>query len=296
MSVDISNLPIEYRQIYEQFIMSVDTNIDLSKVILSKENKDKIDLFIQEMKFKDTFYKYGLEPSNRILMYGASGTGKTHTTKALSNELGYTMVYIDIARALTDDNVAKNISEIFKLTNYLGNCLLMLDECDSIAWQRDTGNSDTGKIRRATNSLFQQLDQMNHSNVFIAATNMLHKLDPAFARRFDLKMEFTRPKFELKKSIEQFMVPGFKLVDDVDDTTCEIVDRSATQNTKLSYYEIKNLVERAAKDSIINGKREVCTSRIYKDLAEGMHLKLRFNINDDYDDNYNAVQDDKYNQ
>ena len=59
------------------------------------------------------------------------------------------------------------------------------------AWQRDTGGADTGTIRRATNSIFQYLDQMNKTNIFVSATNMLHRLDPAFERRFNLKMEFS---------------------------------------------------------------------------------------------------------
>ena len=282
----LKTLPDEYKEIYNNFIMPVDTNISLDSVILSDENKAKFELFLKEMNHKDEFYYYGLEPMNRILMYGASGTGKTYSSKALCNTLGYTMIYIDIAKALSDETVSKNISDIFKLANYLGNCLIMLDECDAIAWQRDTGNSDTGTIRRATNSIFQQLDQMNHSNVFIAATNMLHRLDPAFERRFNLKMEFRRPELNLKEAIKRFMHPNFTFIDDVDSTGQSIVDRRAQNNTKLSYYEIQGLVERAMKDSILEGKQEVRSSRIYKDLADTMKIKFRFKTDQEDENNY----------
>ena len=290
----IKNLPKEYREIYDNFIMPVDTDISLDKVILSDENKEKINLLIKENKHRDEFYKYGLEPINRLLMYGASGTGKTFSTKALCNTLGYTMIYIDIAKALSDETVSRNISDIFKLANYLGNCLIMLDECDAIAWQRDTGNSDTGTIRRATNSIFQQLDQMNHSNIFVAATNMLHRLDNAFERRFNLKLEFRRPQLNLKDSIRHFMLPGFTLVDDVDTTTNKIVGNRAAESKKLSYYEIQGLVERAMKDAILNGTMTVRTSDVYTALSKQLNLKLRFKTDVDPDemfsppvDNYN---------
>ena len=59
------------------FLMEVDTNITLDKVILSNENREKIDLFLREMKHRDVFDRYGLQPLNRLLFYGASGTGKT---------------------------------------------------------------------------------------------------------------------------------------------------------------------------------------------------------------------------
>ena len=286
-----NNLPTEYKEIYDNFIMPVDTNISLDKVILSSENKEKIDLFLREMQYAEVFKKYGLEPMNRILMYGASGTGKTFSTKALCNELGYTMIYIDIAKALSDETVSKNISDIFKLANYLGHCLIMLDECDAIAWQRDTGNSDTGTIRRATNSIFQQLDQMNHTNVFIAATNMLHRLDVAFERRFNLKMEFRRPQLNLKDAIKHFILPGFTFVDDVDETTCHIVDNRAADSKKLSYYEIQGLVERAMKDAILNGNREVRTSLVYDALSKQLNMKLRFKTDSDPDEMFKSPVD-----
>ena len=306
MAVDIETLPQEYREIYDNFIMPVDLDISLESVILSQENKEKIDLFIREMEHQAEFRKYRLEPLNRILMFGASGTGKTYSTKALCNHLGYTMIYIDIAKALSDETVAKNISDIFKLANYLGHCLIMLDECDAVAWQRDTGNSDTGTIRRATNSIFQQLDQMNHTNVFVAATNMLHRLDPAFERRFNLKLEFRRPQLNLKDAIKHFVDEKnkklkedgvgrlFVYVDDVDQTTRDIVGGRAADSKKLSYYEIEVLVERAMKDAIINGHRNIRTSEIFIALSKQLNMKLRFKTDEDPEeifqspvDNYN---------
>lgn len=307
VAVDIKTLPDEYKEIYNNFIMPVDLNISLDSVILSQENKEKIDLFIREMKHQEEFRSYGLEPMNRILMYGASGTGKTFSTKALCNYLGYTMIYIDIAKALSDETIAKNISDIFKLANYIGNCVIMLDECDAVAWQRDTGNSDTGTIRRATNSIFQQLDQMNHSNVFVAATNMLHRLDPGFERRFNLKMEFRRPQLNLKDSFKHFVdrkneelrnkgvVNLFEFIDDVDTTTGTIVHNRASESKKLSYYEIEVLVERAMKDAIINNHREIRTSVLYINLSKQLNMKLRFKTDSDPEEIFQS-NIDKYNR
>ena len=283
LAVNPDTLPVEYREIYNNFIMPVDTDIKITSVILSDENTSKISMFLKELEFRDRILSFGLQPMNRILMYGASGTGKTYLSKALSNYLGYTMLYIDIARALTDDTVSKNVSEIFRLANYLGNCILMLDECDAIAWQRDTGNSDTGTIRRATNTVFQQLDQMNPTNVFIAATNMLHRLDAAFERRFNMKMEFKKPDIGIKNAVKHFLHKEFLLIDDVNHTVEEIVEKRAKQYAKLSYYEIQGIVERAMKDSIITDgdKLRVHTAYIYDQLATAMRVKLKFNAVDD---------------
>lgn len=278
----IAKLPDDLKDIYNRLIMPVDTNITLDSVILSDENKQKIKDFLRELAYRDKLYEYGLEPMNRILMYGASGCGKTYLSKALQNYLGYTMLYIDISQALSDDSVSKNLSDIFRLGNYMGNCLIMLDECDSIAWQRDqSATGDSGKIRRATNTVFQQLDQMNHSNVFISATNMLHRLDPAFERRFNMKMAFYRPQLDLKIAIRKFMFPKFHLMDDVDPVTESIIERRAKSNAKLSYYEIQVLVEKAMKRAILNDTDIVKTSDIYADFAVNMNIKLQFQTGED---------------
>lgn len=294
--VSKKELPEEYQELWDELIMPVDTNISFDSVILSEENTNKYKAFIKEQQYRDALYEYGLEPMNRLLLYGASGTGKTFSLKALSNLLDYTMVYVDIAKALTDGNVAKNISNIFKLGNYIadnyGGAIIFLDECDAVAWNRD-GGGDGGVLRRATNSIFQGLDQMSHQAVFAAATNMLHRLDPAFERRFNLKMAFRRPSLDIDECIKHFIYPKFIINDDVDDTVREIVKRRAKQYAKLSYYEIEELVKKAMKRSILNDTSIVNTSDIYEDLATAMNFKIKmgtalddekiFHNNDNYE-------------
>lgn len=293
MATDIRTLPKEYQDIYNRLLMPVDTDIKLSDVILSEANQAKVELFLTELKHKDEFIKYGLTPLNRILMYGASGTGKTFLTKALANHIGYDLLYIDIAKALSDESVANNMADIFKFANYTKRCIVFLDECDSITMSRYNSNyTDSAVVRRATNSLFQQLDQMNPSVVFVAATNLLFKIDPAFERRINLKMEFRRPDMNMKEVVRKFIKPGFIVDDDVDPTFESIVDRRANQYAKLSYYELQGLVERAMKDAIINGKRTIKTSRLYSDLADAMGVKHRFRTGFDNEEIFERPKDD----
>lgn len=273
-------LPREYQEIWDELIMEVDTNISFEDVILSDENKAKYGAIIKEQVYRERLREYGLEPMNRLLLYGASGTGKTFSLKALSNRLGYTMVYIDIAKALTSDNVAMNISNVFKLGNYIADhydgAIIFFDECDSIATNRDTNSPESGVIRRATNSIFQYLDQMSPNAIFVAATNMLHRLDAAFERRFNLKLEFRRPDQDLDESIHHFMNNKFMYIDDVNENVREIVKKRAKQYVKLSYYEIQGIVERAMKDAILNDSIEVRSSDIYQMLADNMNFKIKF--------------------
>ena len=263
---------------YKHLFMPVDTNIDINSVLLSDENKLKIVEFLKEYNSKDKLAKYGLKPMNRLLMYGDSGTGKTFLTKALSNYMKYTMLYVDIANSLSEDTVAQNISDIFVCANELKNCIIFFDECDSIAWNRDAKTADGGTVRRAVNSLFQQLDQIDPSNVFVSATNMLKRLDPAFERRFDLKLEFRKPKTDLDKTVEKFMFKEFILEKDVAESELDLMNRRVS----MSYYEIQIITERNMKKAILNnnqikdGKVVVKLSSIFNDLAVHMQMKVKF--------------------
>lgn len=260
-----------------ELLMVVDTNINIDSVILSDENKDKLKEFTRETAYRDKLMMHGLQPMNRLLFYGASGCGKTFLAKALSNHLKYKMLYIDIAKSLSDGNVAQNISAIFEIGNQLGNCLVFLDECDSIAWNRDSNSPDSGIIRRATNSLFQHLDQMNTTNIFISATNMLHRLDPAFERRFNLKLEFRRPSMSIVDVVQRFLYKNFILIDDANETIKTVVDN----RNRLSFYELEDITLRAMKKAVLNDTLQIKTSDIYNDIAIAQKIKIRFKTNID---------------
>lgn len=277
----IKNLPPDLAKIYEDNTMIVDTNISIESVILSPENKEKVEAFIREAKGREKLARYHLTNINKILMYGASGTGKTYLTKALCNHLGYTMLYVDIDKSLQQGTIGTAIADVFRLANYLGNCFIFFDECDSLAWNRDAENGDGGDARRATNTIFKQLDQMNPSNVFVSATNMLHRIDNAFESRHEMKLEFRRPETDLDADIRHFVYPEFEIVDDVDPAVKQAVKQKAAQYSKLSYRELQKLVERGMKDAVLKGEVLVHTEFIYRLIAQSMRFKIRVGTSTD---------------
>lgn len=262
MIQDRDRLSNELRDSYDELFMRVDTSIKLESVILSEDNRNKVNQFIKEMKYAEKLIQCGLNPMNRLLFYGDSGCGKTFLSKALANTLGYTMLYVDIAKSLSDGNIAKNISNIFALGNKLKHCIIFFDECDSIAWNRDSSNAERGDIRRATNSIFQNLDQMDTSNIFIAATNMRHRLDEAFIRRFDMDMEFRKPdsKDIMKTAMRFIKLDKFDIVDDVDIVIKGIIEKRC----EISYYTIEGITMECMKNAVINESMIIHTKDLYE--------------------------------
>lgn len=266
----------EEKKEYGHLIMPVDTNISIERVILSEENRKKIEQFKTEMENVEKIVQYGLEPMNRLLFYGASGTGKTYLSKALSNYMDYYMLYVDIAQALSDGSVSHAISDTFYLANKYERVLLMYDECDSIAFSRESGaTSETS--RRACNSIFQQLDQMKPSVVFISATNLRHKLDPAYMTRFNLQLEFNKPELSIEDTLKKFLKPGFTYVDNLDEDSKRIVDKKC----RLSYRELTSICNSAMKRAVIDNTFVIKLSDLYADVAMVQNFRINLTVNDE---------------
>lgn len=252
--------------------------LTIDSVILSEENRNKLNEFLVETQWKSKFMEYGLEPINRLILFGASGTGKTFMTKCLAAHLGYELLAIDIANALSTGNAPVALESIFNLGNKIGTAIIFLDECDAIARNReDKSVPEDPNVRRANNTLFQLLDRMNPDCIFISATNLYKELDPAFIRRFDEAMQFDRPPLDnLEEAVRKFMLPKFELEMDMQDDIKQIILWHARDYTGLSYDGIETWVERAEKLAIIRGEEIIKETEIYKYFMEAMRVEVKW--------------------
>lgn len=271
------SLPEELQTAYNRYCLPDDlSGLTINSVILSDENKKKVDDFLVETKFKSKFIHYGLKPVNRMINYGASGTGKTFLTKCLAAHFNYELLAIDIANALSTGNAATALEDIFDLGNHIGHAIIFLDECDAIARDRsDKSVPEDPNVRRANNALFQLLDRMNPECIFISATNLYTELDPAFVRRFNIKLKFEIPPLDdLEETIRKFMLPAFSLEKDLQQDIKDIILYHAKEYTALSYYEIQTWVERAEKTAIINDSEVIKESDIYSYFMDSLRVRV----------------------
>lgn len=277
---EVSNLPIDYRDIYNNFVMPVSTSISLQSVILSSENSEKVQEFLTEQANKAKFLEHNLLPMNKLLFSGDSGTGKTFLSKALSHTLNREMLYVDISRT-TSTGAAENIAKIFSLASYMKDVVLFFDECDSVAFNRRSEESANPTERKATTAIFQGIDNMDKNVIFIAASNLFARLDPAFIARFQISLDFLTPAgIDMVSSIEKFIHQDFVLDMDLDTN----FKNSVETRCKLSYREIQSTVEHAMKKAIILDTDRLSAKSIYKDLAFAAKIRIgTANINSSKD-------------
>lgn len=140
---------------------------------------------------KQEMNSLGLEYLNSILLYGASGTGKTTFARFMAHKLDLDFAYINFAKVADAGfgRTARNISDVFR---FMANteCVFVMDEIDCIAQKR---NSTAGnEMNRITVTVMQELDYYRRhevKSIIMGATNVQEQLDPALLSRFAIKFE-----------------------------------------------------------------------------------------------------------
>lgn len=177
----------------------VESNVKFSDVVLSDSQKQIIEQVISEQKNADKLLKHNVTPSNRLLLCGPPGCGKTMTAYAIGSELSMKIAYVRLD-GLISSYLGQTSTNLRKVFDSVRNqrIILFLDEFDAIAKKRDDSN-ELGELKRVVTTLLQNFDNMP-SNVFlIAATNHEHLLDPAIWRRFNVTVTLDLPNYDQRQ-------------------------------------------------------------------------------------------------
>lgn len=132
---------------------------------------------------------------NKILFYGAPGTGKTESAYQIARLLQRDALTVDFENLIDSHlgQTAKNVTQLFNEINRIQatNTIIIFDEIDSIVLDRISKN-DMREMGRVTSVFLRNLDELNKETVIIATTNLYEQFDKALLRRFDASISFDR--------------------------------------------------------------------------------------------------------
>jgi len=215
--------------------------VSLKEVLFSGTNKSKLEQLLKEYAYLEELKKYQLKTNNKILLYGASGCGKTTTAKALANALGKPLIILNLSNIVSAKigDTGRNVKFLFDKAAR-EKAILFLDEFDQLGKMRTNDDQDVGEMRRLVNTLIQLIDYFPEEGIFIAATNFYELIDPALLRRFQLKLKFELPtKDELDIYYNQLLDPF------------PLHLKSISRQYSISYAEVKDYVHTEMKAKII---------------------------------------------
>lgn len=126
-------------------------------------------------------------PHARLCFYGPPGTGKTAFGRWLAQELGKPLMVKRVSDLVSPyvGMTEQNLAGAFERAQQ-EDAVLLLDEVDSFL--QDRRNARQSWEVTAVNEMLTQME--SYRGLFIASTNLIHDLDEASLRRFDLKVHF----------------------------------------------------------------------------------------------------------
>ena len=167
--------------------------LKLSNLIVSNDIKAKLERIIREQRHLEKLKNHGLTPRRKLLLAGASGTGKTYTASILAGELGFPLFEVRLDSVITKflgESSAK-LRQVFDAIREVRG-VYFFDEFDALGSHRGSSN-DVGEARRMLNSFLQMIEQDDSNSVIMCATNHIQVLDPALFRRFDDVIQYHLP-------------------------------------------------------------------------------------------------------
>lgn len=230
----------------DDLLLQVDTYGDMTSLVLSQELKEKLDRVIKEYLKKETLSKYGLANRRKLLLYGASGTGKTMTASALAKEFNLPFFVVRTEKVVTKfmGETGQKLGRIFDFINEVP-AVYLFDEFDAIGSQRGMDN-EVGEQRRILNTFLQLLERDDSESFIIAATNSIESIDKAMFRRFDDVIEYKLPDTEQRLALlREYLY------------TAKNLDFSSAESLfdGMSHAEIKMVCSDIFKESLLNDRK-----------------------------------------
>jgi SpoVK/Ycf46/Vps4 family AAA+-type ATPase len=237
-----------------------------SDVVLTDQMRARIGRIAVQQKNRARLREYSQQPSSKLLLVGAPGTGKTLTASAFAGELHLPLFSLRLDSIITrfmGETAAKLRLVFDQIASVRG--VYLFDEFDAIGSSR-TADNDVGEMRRVLNSFLQFLEEKNSTDsLIIAATNHPEILDNALFRRFDEILQYGLPD---RSAIEEIINARLGAFRPARINWSKIVAASSG----LSQAELVRAVDEVIKEAILSDSERATTEGLVQSLSERREL------------------------
>ena len=175
------------KELFESIKSATFENLIMRRSLKDELRKD----FTQFFGACELYERYGIPWKRGAIFTGPPGNGKTHTVKALINQLDKPCIYVRSFKSEYGTE-QENIAEVFARARVMTPCIVVLEDLDAM-------------ITNQNRAFFlNELDgfEVNTGVAVIATTNHPEKLDAAILERpsrFDRKYHFNLPDEEERR-------------------------------------------------------------------------------------------------
>jgi len=169
----------------------------------------------------------GMSKPSGVLFHGPPGVGKTFAAMCLASSLGLHCVKVRASEIFNQwlGGSEANLRSIFSRARAASPCILFFDELDSLASNREGGDSDatSGVQSRILSTLLNEMDGITNAGgkqgvLVVAATNRLDAIDAALLRpgRLEEHVFLSYPKSSCIQDILKIQTAKMPIDDSVD--------------------------------------------------------------------------------
>lgn len=222
-------------------------SVEFSELFTDDSVHSKIERILLEYRNRNKLDKNGLSNRRKILLAGASGTGKTMTASIIASELQLPLYTVQMDKLVTKfmGETSSRLRQIFDSIDTSAGVYLF-DEFDTVGADRLMDN-EVGEMKRILNSFLQFIENGASDSIIIVETNNPKMLDKSLLRRFDDVIHYELPNDAQIKQIFDYKLEGYQ--------GGSICSKDVVEAARgLSQAELTIVAENAVKESILYGK------------------------------------------
>ena len=220
----------------------------LDDVVLSPRNRSMVEGILREHNREEVLKAHGLRPSDRVLLCGPPGCGKTLIAEAVAFELGRPLAVVRTDSVVSSflGETAANLRKVFDFAA-ASPMVVLFDEFDAVGKEREDA-SEHGELRRVVNAVLQMLDSYDGRSLIAAATNHEGMLDSAVWRRFEEVLFLKPPTTVELRRLLAVKLRGVRREFEIGD----VVDRGWFKGA--AHADVERVVRRAVKEMVLAGE------------------------------------------
>lgn len=194
------------------------------------------------IKFKNgakLFEDYGLPNKLGVLLYGLPGTGKTTTIHAIASYLQKNIYYVNLSDVQTNEELQMIFDHVLVQSSSSG--IIVFEDIDAMTNVVLDRSKYPPNNEKLTLEYFLNLLQgslTRDGTIFIATTNHIEKLDPAFCRigRFDVRIDMKLcDRYQIKKIYKTFVG------NDIDDNVLEKIEEDKYSPAEIIFHLVNHI-------------------------------------------------------
>ncbi len=156
--------------------------------------------------------KYRVYQIRNLLLYGPPGNGKTTAAQWIANQIQCPLYRIR-CESLSGRFLGETGNLMRQAMDWIakaGRCVVLFDEVETLFPARTSMDGAIGReVSSAMTQFWQTLDRWSTPQLFVFATNLPEKLDPALISRFEASIELGPPTQEQIRSVVAYWAEVF---------------------------------------------------------------------------------------